>query len=394
VSTEIYFVSGARTPVGSFGGSLASQTPTRIGAVAARAAIERAGVEGVHVEQAFFGQVIPTEPQDLYLGRTVSVAAGMTVDSIALTVNRLCGSGIEAIVQAARTVKTGEAHLVLAGGSEVLSRAPHSLPTMRTGQKLGDGQVQDWLTGTLTDPFGHGPMGGTAENLGDKFDISRERQDEYAYNSQQKAIAAIAEGRFAEQIAPVELPGRKGITVFDTDEYPNAGSTLEGLAKLRPVFREGGTITAGNASGINDGAAAVVLASGEEVARRGLTPMARLVSWGHAGVEPELMGIGPVPAVPIALERAGLTLADIDVIENNEAFAVQALAVADNLGFDPAKTNPNGGAIALGHPLGATGTIMTVKALYELRRTGGRYGLVTMCIGGGQGIAAIFERLH
>jgi acetyl-CoA C-acetyltransferase len=391
VSTEIFIVSGARTPIGSFGGSLSGLSPTRLGSVAARAAIERAAVDAADVEQAVFGQVIPTEPTDLYLGRTVAVAAGLPVEAPALTVNRLCGSGVEAVVQAARLIAAGEVELSLAGGSEVLSRSPHALPAMRNGSKLGDSAVQDWLQGTLADPFGHGAMGALCDALGDKYDIPRERQDEYAYASQRKALAAIAAGHFVEQIAPVEVPDRRGIRVFDVDEYPNASTDLEKLAKLRPVFRANGAVTAGNSSGINDGAAAVVLASGAEVARRGLTPMARILSWGHAGVAPELMGIGPVDAVPQALRRAGLTLGDMDIVESNEAFAVQSLAVADLLGLDPERTNPNGGAIALGHPLGATGTIMIVKALYELRRTNKRHALVTMCIGGGQGIAMVLE---
>ena len=394
MTIDIFLVAGARTPIGAFGGGLSSLSPRLLGAVAARAAIQRAGLEPTHLEHAVFGQVIPTEASDLFLGRTIGIEVGMSEESLGYTVNRLCGSGAQAIVNAAQLVKLGEANIALAGGAEAMSRAPYSVQGMRDGRRMGDGLLYDWLTNTLADPFGHGPMGCTAENVVDKFGISRERQDAFAVESQERACQAMVEGRFVGQIAPVEVPTRKGVMVVDTDEHPRSDTTLEALARLRPAFQEGGTVTAGNSSGINDGAAAVVVASGDEVNRRRLQPMARLVSWGLAGVPPEIMGIGPVRAVPVALERAGLTIDDMDVIESNEAFAAQALAVSDALGLDPAKTNPNGGAVALGHPLGATGAILTVKALYELERTGGRYGLVTMCIGGGQGIALVLENLR
>jgi acetyl-CoA C-acetyltransferase len=290
-------------------------------------------------------------------------------------------------------IRLGESRIALAGGAEAMSRSPYSVQGMRYGQRMGDGLVYDWLQNTLADPFGHGAMGSTAENVAAKYGIGRERQDAYAVESHRRAAEAIAQGRFQTEIVPIEIKTRKGVQSFDTDEHVRPGTTMADLAKLKPVFREGGTVTAGNASGINDGAAAVVLASGEEVERRRLQPIGRLVGWGLAGVPPEIMGIGPVHAVPVALARAGLGIDDIDVIESNEAFAVQALAVIDGLGLDPAKVNPNGGAVALGHPLGATGVILTVKCLYELQRTGGRYGVVTMCIGGGQGIALVIENL-
>lgn len=393
MNIDIFILAGARTAIGEFGGSLSSFSPTRLGTVAARAAIERSGVDALDIEHAVFGTVIPTEASDLFLGRTVAIEAGMREESLGYTVNRLCGSGAQAIVNAAQQIRLGETGIALAGGAEVMSRAPYSVTGMRDGRRMGDGLLYDWLTNTLADPFGHGAMGCTAENVADKYGISRDRQDEFALESQRRAAAAIAAGRFAEQIAHVTVETRKGLTVFDADEHPRPQTTLESLSRLRPAFRQGGTVTAGNASGINDGAAAVVLASEVEVSRRGLCPAARLVSWGLAGVPPEIMGIGPVHAVPEALERAGLRLDEMDVIESNEAFAAQALSVIDGLSLDPAKVNPNGGAIALGHPLGATGTILTVKAMYELQRTGGRYGLVTMCIGGGQGIALVVENL-
>ena len=317
----------------------------------------------------------------------------MPVESLGLTVNRLCGSGAQAIISAAQMIRLGESKLAVAGGAEVMSRAPMSVQGMRYGQRMGDGVVYDWLHNTLADPFGHGAMGATAENVAEKYGIGRDRQDAYAVESHRRAAEAIAAGRFKSQIVGIELKTRKGSVVFDTDEHVRPGTTVADLAKLRPVFRTPGSVTAGNASGINDGAAAVVLAGAEEVQRRQLQPIGKLLGWGLAGVPPEIMGIGPVHAVPVALARAGLSLADIDLFESNEAFAVQALSVIDGLGLDPAKVNPNGGAVALGHPLGATGAILTVKALYELQRTGRRYAVVTMCIGGGQGIALVLENL-
>lgn len=394
MSDGIFIVSGARTAIGTFGGSLKDQSPTKLGTVAAKAAIARAGLEAADVDNSVFGTVIPTEAADLFLGRTVAIEAGMPTESLGLTVNRLCGSGAQAIINAAQMIRLGESKIAIAGGAESMSRSPYSVNGMRYGHKMGDGVVYDWLTNTLADPFGHGAMGCTGENVAELHQISRERQDEFAVVSQSRAAAAIAQGRFKEQIAPIELKTRKGSMVFDTDEHPRPATNMADLAKLKPAFRQGGTVTPGNASGINDGGAAVVLASEAEVARRNLKPLGRLVSWGLAGVPPEIMGVGPVKAVPLALKRAGISLADIDVIESNEAFAAQALAVADGLGFSPEKLNPNGGAIALGHPLGATGAILTVKALYELRRIGGKYGVVTMCIGGGQGIALVVESVH
>lgn len=394
MSTEIFIVSGARTAIGTFGGSLKDQTPTGLGTIVVKEAIRRARLEPRDVDHSVFGTVIPTEASDLFLGRTVAIEAGMPIESQGLTVNRLCGSGAQSIVSAAQMIKLGESSIAVAGGAESMSRAPHSISAMRYGQRMGDTVVYDWLSNTLADPFGHGAMGCTAENVAELYQITRERQDEFALTSQKRAAVAIAEGRFREQIVAVELKTRKGTMVFDGDEYPRPETNLQDLARLKPVFRNGGTVTAGNASGINDGSAAVVLASGAEVKRRDMSPLGRLVSWGMAGVPPEIMGIGPVNAVPVALNRAGLKLADIDVIESNEAFAAQALAVMDGLHLPPEKVNPNGGAIALGHPLGATGTILAVKALYELRRTNGRYGIITMCIGGGQGIALVVESLH
>jgi len=392
--TDIYIVAGARTAIGNLGGSLKDQPPTALGTVAAKAAIARAGLDPSDLDHSVFGSVIPTESADLFLGRTIGIGAGLADESMGLTLNRLCGSGAQAIVTAASMIQSGDATIALAGGAEVMSRAPFAVEGMRFGRRMGDGLLYDWLTNTFSDPFGHGHMGCTAENVAEKYQISRERQDAYAVETQRRAGIALKEGRFDEQIAPVEIKSRKGVELFARDEYPRPDSTMEGLAKLKPAFREGGSVTAGNASGISDGAAAVVLAAESTVTERGLEPFARIMGWGLAGVPPEIMGIGPVKAVPIALKRAGLRLADIDVIESNEAFAAQAIAVADGLGFDPDRLNPNGGAIALGHPLGATGAILTVKALYELRRTGGRYALITMCIGGGQGIALVVERVN
>jgi len=393
MTQDIFILGAARTAIGTFGGTLKDQTPTRLGSVVVREAIARAGLKPADVDHSVFGNVIPTEAADLFLGRTVALGAGMPVESLGLTVNRLCGSGAQSIINAAQMIRLGESKVAVAGGAEAMSRAPMSVQGMRYGHRLGDGVVYDWLHNALSDPFGHGAMGCTAENVAAKYGIGRERQDAYAIESHRRAAVAIETGRFKEQIVGVEIKTRKGVQVFDTDEHVRPGVALADLAKLKPVFREGGTVTAGNASGINDGAAAVVLASADEIERRKIKPMGKLLGWGLAGVPPEIMGIGPVHAVPVALERAGLKLGDIDLIESNEAFAVQALSVIDGLGLDVAKVNPNGGAVALGHPLGATGTILTVKALYELKRTGSRYAVVTMCIGGGQGIALVIENL-
>jgi acetyl-CoA C-acetyltransferase len=387
-------VSGVRTPIGDFGGSLKDVAPTALGAQVVREALERAGVAGAEVGHVVFGNVIHTEPKDMYMARVAALDAGVTQDAPALTVNRLCGSGLQAIVSAAQSILLGDADIAVGGGAESMSRAPYMAQGMRWGARMGNTAMIDMMVATLHDPFHNIHMGETAENLAESHQITRGAQDALAVESHRRAARAIAEGRFKSQILPVTLKSRKGDTVFDTDEHVRADASAADLAKLRPAFRKDGTVTAGNASGINDGAAAVVLMEASTAAKRGATPLGRLVAYAHAGVDPKVMGIGPVPATRAALQRAGLTLADIDVIESNEAFAAQACAVAKDLGFDPEKTNPNGSGIALGHPVGATGAILTVKALYELARTGGRYALVTMCIGGGQGIAAIFERVE
>ena len=394
MSREVVIVSGVRTAVGTYGGSLKDHTPTQLGALVTREALARAQVGGDEVGHVVFGHVVNTEPRDMYLARVAALDGGVSQDAPALTVNRLCGSGMQAIVSAAQAILLGDADIAVAGGAEVMSRGPYNLPGMRWGQRMGDGKVVDMMVGALHDPFQTIHMGVTAENIAKKWSISREDQDALAVESHRRAGAAIAAGYFKEQIVGVELRSRKGTTIFDTDEHARPGTTLDDMAKLKPVFvKENGTVTAGNASGINDGAAALVLMEAATAKARGLQPLARLVSYGHAGVDPAYMGIGPVPASRTALKRAGLELGAIDVIEANEAFAAQALAVSRDLGFDPAKVNPNGSGISIGHPIGATGALITVKALYELQRVGGRYALVTMCIGGGQGIAAVFERI-
>jgi len=389
--TDIVILSGARTAIGTFGGALASVPPIDLGGIAARAALERAGVEGSRIGHVVFGHVINTEPRDMYLSRVAAMQAGVPETTPAMNVNRLCGSGAQAVVSAVQALMLGDADFALAGGAESMSRSPYILPAARWGQKMGDAGASDMMLGALNCPFGTGHMGVTAENVAREHGITREDQDAFALESQHRAAAAIAEGRFREQIVPVEVASRKGPVVFDTDEHPKATSA-EALAGLRPVFQKDGTVTAGNASGINDGAAALVLARADAAAKAGLKPRARILGYAHAGVRPEVMGIGPVPAVEALLARTGLSAGDFDVIESNEAFAAQAIAVNRALGLDPARVNPNGGAIALGHPVGATGAILCVKALHELERTGGRRALVTMCIGGGQGIALAFER--
>ena len=381
-----------RTPVGGFGGSLSGFAPTALGALTAKAALERSGVEPGQIGHVVYGHVINTEPRDMYVSRVTAIDAGVPDTVPAMNVNRLCGSGAQAIVSAAQALMLGDADFALAGGVEVMSRAPYILKDARWGQKMGDVNAVDMMLGALNCPFGTGHMGVTAENVAAECGITREAQDAFALESQARAARAIAEGRFKGQIVPVEIVTRKGTTVFDTDEHPKATSG-EGLAALRPAFRKDGTVTAGNASGINDGAASIVLARAEAAEKAGLKPRARVLGYAHAGVRPEVMGLGPIPAVKALMERTGLTAGDFDVIESNEAFAAQALAVSDGLGFDPAKVNPNGGAIALGHPVGATGAIITLKALAELERTGGRRALVTMCIGGGQGIAIALEAI-
>jgi acetyl-CoA C-acetyltransferase len=390
---EVYIVSGVRTAIGDFGGSLKDLPPTELGAQVTREALARAHVGGNEVQHVVFGNVIHTEGKDMYLSRVVAVNAGITQDAPALTLNRLCGSGLQAIVSAAQSVTLGDADIAVAGGAESMSRGAYLAPGMRWGARMGDSTMIDMMTAALHDPFETIHMGVTAENLAESHQISRQQQDELALQSHQRASRAIKEGRFTSQILPVTLKTRKGETIFNTDEHVRADVRAEDLAKLRTVFKKNGTVTAGNASGVNDGAAAVVLMDGETMAKRGAKPLGRLVAYAHAGVDPRVMGIGPVPATRAALKRAGLKLEQMDVIEANEAFAAQACAVAKDLGFNPEKTNPNGSGISLGHPVAATGAILTVKALYELERINGRYALVTMCIGGGQGIAAIYERM-
>ncbi|HBK47177.1 MAG TPA: acetyl-CoA C-acyltransferase [Xanthomonadaceae bacterium] len=390
--TDVFIVSGVRTAIGSFGGALRDTPPSELGVATAREAIARAGIPVEEIGHSVYGQVIASQPRDAYQARVIAIESGLPVQTPALTVNRLCGSGLQAIVSAAQSLLLGDCSAALAGGAESMSRAPFHVPTHRWGRKLGDATLVDALNGALTDPFNQVLMGITAENVAERCTIDRARQDGLALESHRRAAAAIADGRFAGQIVPLKVGRRGRETPFDTDEHVRANLTLAELAALRPAFKADGTVTAGNASGINDGAASVVLASGEVVERHGLRPLARLVAYAHAGVEPLYMGLGPIPATRAALARAGLSVDDLDVIESNEAFAAQACAVATELGLDPAKVNPNGSGIALGHPVGATGAIIVVKLVHELQRTGGRYGLATMCIGGGQGIAAIFER--
>jgi len=392
MNTEIVLLDGARTAIGAFGGSLAATPPTALAAHVARAALERSGVEGGQIGQIFFGHVINTEPRDMYLARVAAIEAGIPDSAAAMNVNRLCGSGAQAIASAFQVLAMGDADFALAGGAESMSRAPYAMSSVRFGQKMGDTSAIDMMVGALTCPFGTGHMGVTAENVAAEHQITRGDQDAFAFESQQRAAAAISGGRFTSQIAPIEVKVKREMVDWGMDEHPKA-TTMEALSKLRPAFQKDGSVTAGNASGINDGAAAVVLATAEAAERAGLKPKARVLGYAVAGVPPRVMGIGPTPAVRKLLERIGLEVDDFDVIESNEAFAAQALAVNKALGLDPAKVNPNGGAIALGHPVGATGTILTIKALYELERIGGRYGLITMCIGGGQGIALGIERL-
>jgi acetyl-CoA C-acetyltransferase len=390
---EVVVVSGVRTAIGDFGGSLKDFAPTELGARCVREALSRSKVAPDEVGHVVFGNVIHTEAKDMYLSRVCAINGGIPKEVPAVTLNRLCGSGLQAIVTAAQIVALGDADVAVAGGVESMSRANYWLPSARWGSKMGDQVVMDSLIGALSDPFDASHMGVTAENVAAKYGISRETQDEFSVESHRRAANAIKNGWFKSQILPIEIKDRKGTKNFDTDEHVRAETTMDSLGKLKPVFKKDGSVTPGNASGINDGAAAVVLMERKLAEKRGLKPMARLVAYGHAGVEPSLMGLGPIPAVQNAMKKSGLKVADMDVIESNEAFAAQACAVAKDLGFDPKKTNPNGGAVALGHPVGATGCLISVKALYELQRIGGKYALVTMCIGGGQGIAAIYERM-
>jgi acetyl-CoA C-acetyltransferase len=390
---DIVILDGARSAIGTFGGSLAGIPPTALAATVTKAALERAGVEPGQIGHVVFGHVINTEPRDMYLSRVAAIEAGIPETVPAMNVNRLCGSGAQAVASCVQALGMGDADFALAGGAESMSRAPYAMPGARWGTKMGDATAWDMMVGALTDPFGTGHMGITAENLAAKHGFTREEQDAFSLESHRRAAAALAAGHFKTQVVPVELKTKKGPVMFDTDEHVRKDAKPEDFAKLRPAFKKDGSVTAGNASGINDAGAAVVLMEAAAAARAGVKPLARLVAYAHAGVEPHIMGEGPIPAVQKVFQKAGLKPADMSVIESNEAFAVQAMTVTKQLGLDPAKVNPNGGAVALGHPIGATGAILTVKCLYELHRTGGRYGLVTMCIGGGQGIAAIFERL-
>lgn len=390
-ASDIVILSGARTAIGTFGGSLAAVPPIQLAATVTRAALDRAGVAPDRIGQVVFGHVINTEPRDMYLSRVAMLEAGIPHTTPAMNVNRLCGSGAQAIVSAAQALMLGDADFAVAGGAESMSRSPYVVPSARFGAKMGDQVMLDMMTGALTCPMGTGHMGVTAENVAAEHDITREQQDAFAMESQRRAAAAIAAGHFKDQIVPVEVKSRKGMVAFDTDEHPK-DTSLEKLAGLKAVFQKGGSVTAGNASGINDGAAALVMARADAAERAGLTPRARILGYAVAGVRPEVMGIGPVPAVEALMARTGLKAGDFDVVESNEAFAAQALAVNKGLGLDPARVNPNGGAIALGHPVGATGAILMVKAIHELERTGGRTALITMCIGGGQGIAIAIRR--
>lgn len=392
--SDIFVVSAVRTAIGTFGGSLRKCEPGDLAARVTREVIQRSGADPASVGHVVFGQVIPTAPRDAYLARIATLGAGLSIGVPALTVNRLCGSGLQAVISAAQAIALGDCEVAIGGGAEVMSRAPFLAPCVRWGNKLGDAMLVDALNGALTDPFEQILMGVTAENVAQRYRITRDQQDALALESQSRAATAISEGRFVSQIVATPVESKTGTVDFTVDEHVRTNTSAQDLAKLRPIFRtDGGTVTAGNASGINDGAAAILLANSAAARKHNLKPLARLVAYAHAGVEPAYMGIGPVPATRQALARARLSVSDLDVVESNEAFAAQACAVASELGFDPARTNPNGSGISLGHPVGATGAILVTKLVHELHRRGGRYGLATMCIGGGQGIAAIFERV-
>ncbi|WP_434291125.1 beta-ketothiolase BktB [Celeribacter sp. SCSIO 80788] len=393
MTRSVVITAATRTAIGTFSGALAGLSPADMGAAVAAEAIRRAGIAPEDVQQTVMGNVIHTAPEDMYVSRVVAIRAGVPETSPALTLNRLCGSGLQAVVTAAEQIMLGNADVTLAGGTECMSRAGHLMTAARHGQKMGDINATDMMIGALTDPFGNGHMGITAENIAERVGIDRETQDQFAYESHQRAARAIEAGYFKDQILPLTVKRGRKEMVFDTDEHVRADVTPEGLAALRPAFRKDGSVTAGNASGINDGAAALILMEEEVAKAKGSTPLARIVSYGLGGVAPDIMGMGPVPATKQALARAGLSVADLDVIESNEAFAAQACAVSHQLGFPAEKVNPNGGAIALGHPIGASGAILLTKLIHELKRSGGRYGLATMCIGGGQGIAMIVEAL-
>ncbi len=390
---DIVVLSAVRTAIGDYGGSLKDFAPSDLGARVVREAIARSGADAEQIQHGVIGSVLLTEPKDVYMSRLCCVNGGMPHSSQAMTVNRLCGSGLQAILTASQYITLGETDFAVGGGTDSMSRTSYIAPALRWGARMGDAKLVDLVLGALADPFEGMHMAITAENSAEKWGITRQMQDELAAESHRRAAAAIAAGHFKSQILPIEIPSRKGTVIFDTDEHVRGETTVEGLSKLKPAFKKDGTVTPGNASSLNDGAAALVLAEASAADQRGLKPMARLVAYATAGVDPRFMGEGPIPAVKLVLQRAGLKLADIDVIEANEAFAAQALAVAKGLDLDPAKTNPNGSGISLGHPIGATGALITVKALHELQRVGGKYALVTMCIGGGQGIAAVFERL-
>jgi acetyl-CoA C-acetyltransferase len=389
---EVVVVSGTRTAIGDYGVSLKDVPPTRLGAIAIREAVARAKIDPASVGHVVMGSVIHGEARDMYLSRVAAIDAGLPVGTPCLTVNRLCGSGLQAIVSAAQHLLLGDTDIAVAGGAESMSRAAYMLPAARWGQRMGDEVAIDAMTGALHDPFGHGHMGITAENIAAQFGFTREQQDAFALESHKRAQNALDKGYFRDQIVPVELKTRKGVEQFTSDEHVRKGLKPEDLQKLKTVFKKDGTVTAGNASGLNDAGAAIVMMEAGAAKKAGAKPMARLVGYAHAGVDPQVMGLGPIPASKRVFEKTGLKPSDMDIVESNEAFAAQAMAVTKDLGLDPAKVNPNGGAVALGHPIGATGAILTVKALYELERTQKRYALVTMCIGGGQGIAAIFER--
>ena len=388
---NVFIMSANRSAIGSFGGTLKNFSPVDLGTLVAIEAITRSGYDSKEIEHAVFGNVIHTEPRDMYVSRVIALQAGLSKDSAALTVNRLCGSGLQAIISAIQLLALGDASIAMAGGVEVMSNGAHIVEGFRWGARMGDGKVHDMMLGALHDPFGHGHMGITAENISSRYQISRDMQDEFAFISQQRANKAIEGGVFKDQILPIEIKTRKGIDIFENDEHLKPNTTMESLSGLRTVFKKDGVVTAGNASGINDGASALILAN-EEKAKKG-NPLARIVSYGFGGVDPDEMGMGPVPATKMALNKAGLDVSDLDLIESNEAFAAQACAVNKQLGLDPEKVNVNGGAIALGHPVGATGAIIMTKLIYELRQRKGKYGLATMCIGGGQGIAVIIEAL-
>ena len=392
MSREVVVLSAVRSAVGAFGGSLADIEPSELAGTVMKEAVARSGVDPQAIHYITVGNCVPTDSRFAYVARVASIQAGLPMESVAMAVNRLCSSGLQGIVTTAQQIMLGDCDYGVGGGVEVMSRGTYMLPALRTGARMGDTQAIDSMVATLTDPFGVGHMGITAENLAAKWNISREEQDALACESQRRAAAAIAAGKFKSQIVPIVKQTRKGEVIFDTDEHVKAGTTMETLAKMRPAFKKDGTVTAGNASGINDGAAFFVLAAADAAAKAGQKAMARLVSYAVAGVPNDVMGEGPIPATKLALKRAGMTLDQMDVIESNEAFAAQAIAVSKSLDLDPVKTNPNGGAIALGHPIGCSGAFIATKALYELERVGGKYCLVTMCIGGGQGIACIFER--